>query len=472
MKINKCKLFSVFSLIALSMAFSVFSSVPSYASSAYDYVIKPSATSLSVTNSQLPQSCNTSHGSGLESTWFGSYINNRSNWNPALADSYYDQVASAFDNALNRGRGWAVVQRTLGDGGSQWSGLPAGSGDKFIEIDVSSSDDAVFSDDYGSSQLKVNASTYQIFITYTNIADGSCDVGVSGVVSASSAYLQQSAYDASHEQPLFINYNITYPDGYEGSIPASSFDVFTPPEFKLHYEVDDKHVKVTNSSSGILDTPEGSPDIACSLKAIQAFDDFPTAYESNTTYCSKTFEFDVDSYGKYNIALKYWRFVGSRDDGISSDDYIYLGEATTSIFINGTKFSGGADSLGSTEICDAMGNCHPTDGSYMPCLAWGQPIVQTDLTQPALINPISCFSDFGSFVNSLSFGVVNLGNFQVNPNQCRQLVIIDDWILKPDITLCAKVPSYVRDVVTPIVTMVLSIFILTWLVNRGDRYGV
>lgn len=80
------------------------------------------------------------------------------------------------------------------------------------------------------------------------------------------------------------------------------------------------------------------------------------------------------------------------------------------------------------------------------------------------IHVVECGNALYQTINILTFGHINFGNSFVQAPDCRQLVMLDDWLLLPDdYVLCPQFPSYIRDTITPFITLFLGTITVFWL---------
>lgn len=100
------------------------------------------------------------------------------------------------------------------------------------------------------------------------------------------------------------------------------------------------------------------------------------------------------------------------------------------------------------------------------------------------INIPDCMAEINDLLAVLSFRVPEVNDLG-NPGGggggqgwaglvegCRQLQVLDEWILSPDVVICPQMPSSIRNVVTPIVTFALALGVITFVVQRQGMRGI
>lgn len=93
------------------------------------------------------------------------------------------------------------------------------------------------------------------------------------------------------------------------------------------------------------------------------------------------------------------------------------------------------------------------------------------------INIPNCLGDINDMFVTLTFRTpeadeVSGGGWTNLVNGCRQLQVIDDWIMKPDIVVCPQMPEQVRSIITPMVTFALALGVITFVANRQGIRGL
>lgn len=209
--------------------------IPAYAASEFDgFIVNGGSMSISTAHNDwngLPISCS----ADLSTTW-QSVVSDSSSWNSNVSASATSFI-TALDYAIsNPGtNGWAVsqVQLTndpLVDGlvsyGSSYGMI---SGDSLLKVYVSSSFNASFHSDSSGAGLVADGNYQVAYISFSNSSCAPRVVQYSSGTSGDSSYGSGFMAMVPNSQvavlkPVFVNFNVTYPDGYDGLMFSGSVD--------------------------------------------------------------------------------------------------------------------------------------------------------------------------------------------------------------------------------------------------------
>lgn len=367
----------------LAVAISLFTPLTTYAVSDYDAVIKPSkstmVTSYDWTASGGVCATNSPQINEVQMTW-GSMILDADNYYGSAA-SYADDVITLFNAQLENGQGWSVSEYTANSPYTSVGGCDMNTGDHYVKVSISDDVNLEFTDLYSSHQLTAYGNGYDVFIHYRSDTAALAIVGVNAYTSASPQFIQQQAYTNGNENPLFINFNITYPEEYEGEHPPSSSGGGTPIKPEFEYRVLNKQV---NARDYTQDLPVVTPDEGYTIQGYSVEWQLLkcTTYTEVGNICNdpdqveykilpqeQEFGFQVADYADYHLVADYLVQECYDYDGIPDEDatpdycfYVDLGSelpeydftsSTVHLKIDGSASSGST----STFECDVSGFC-------------------------------------------------------------------------------------------------------------------
>jgi len=178
-----------------------------------------------------------------------------------------------------------------------------------------------------------------------------------------------------------------------------------------------------------------------------------------------------------NADCTFTRITGHRYSVVMG---VYLGNATQDNFDNGDQIYNIIYKMSSIELLNQSGtystdtttcvnstisgeigfgnNCNSTIPGLQSYL---DDCINVDFPY---IHVVECSSALYQTIHILTFGHINFSNSFVQVPDCRQLVMLDDWMLLPDdYILCPQFPSYVRDTITPFITLFLGMITVLWL---------
>lgn len=82
-----------------------------------------------------------------------------------------------------------------------------------------------------------------------------------------------------------------------------------------------------------------------------------------------------------------------------------------------------------------------------------------------------CIANLYTTLNLISFNTIGFNNSWNSADTCYNLVVLDDWLHITNPTVCPQVPSFVRTIITPFVTLLLGLVTITFLArNRGSNW--
>lgn len=205
----------------------------SYATSGYDNVIKTGGTAkVTIDYTAGGGGCSliSPISTDITTSW-ASIVKDSSRYYNGTS-SQASTVISAFNNALNSGVGWGLVQSFAWQDGNAAPNSNAylKATDSWVTLYFSDSPNAtfntVFANPLYNPQLNMQGSWYSVTIAYTNNVVGQCNLGVTniyhGTNNPSSVAIQDAAAGSDFEKVIFLNFNIAYPEypqTYEGEFP-------------------------------------------------------------------------------------------------------------------------------------------------------------------------------------------------------------------------------------------------------------
>lgn len=234
MAVARHKVRNILMVIALMTAFLSF---PSTANASTDYDnITVSGGSLTISYHAQPWTgvtC-TSNTIDLANSW-KSILLNYSKWDIGGSISSGDAADAIddFENALTNGSGWGVAQIYNTDAGlnSFGSSLSAygGEQDTWLEVWWNDTGTASFHSvsPFGPT-LMADGNVHTAWIYFSNASGHQCEPRVTQHVLVSSPAVNAAmaidftSYPYMHWAPVFLNFDVTYPSGYEGDTPPMS----------------------------------------------------------------------------------------------------------------------------------------------------------------------------------------------------------------------------------------------------------
>lgn len=304
-----------------------------------------------------------------------SVFNNQSLWAGGLSSSY-TQYHDAFQSALNRTVGWGETQVTQLQPNSSSFGYSAtvAPGDKFLKLYFNTDGNAHFvSDPYGKRITQ--ASTGQWYSVWIYYESGTCTPKVVQKYDGNGIYyaLEGIAFDNTSNseasnysyKPVYLNYNITYPTGYEGSIPPSSSIPPTKVYPNIKYEIDNKTITAVYDNNIPTMTACGTGAVGYSLSKVNADETLTQVDFKPASPNCEPYVFTVTTNGNYvllAVASKPVPFAPFPDDIDVQPTYLSF------------KFDGSVQS-GNTGTDDCTnGNCIPQP-IFEDCSVYGANLV-------------------------------------------------------------------------------------------------
>ncbi|HEX7483742.1 MAG TPA: SGNH/GDSL hydrolase family protein [Candidatus Saccharimonadales bacterium] len=329
----------------------------SYAASGYDSVIKTGGTAV-VTNNWSASGgvCGARQPltEDLGGNWDQYVLDSDRYLGSAATSSQKSAAISAFQSALDNSSGWALVQNVAWQDYASVGGADMKSGDTYLTVYFSNDNTATFNTTSNVDQLIIGGSWYALRISYAAVGSD-CQVGITQIVHDSSSAYYEPLQSASNlnEKSIFINFDITYPAGYEGKAAPTKM----PPA---------KYVAMGDSfSSG-----EGSPPFEFGTDTINnTCHRSPQAYsrllQNDSSLSLGTAAFVACSGAKVSNVLNGSWNEPAQINALSENTEI----ATITIGGNDMKFSDFAYAC-------VYGSCNSSSSEYLE--SWG---IMTDVTR-------------------------------------------------------------------------------------------
>jgi len=172
---------------------------------------------------------------------------------------------------------------------------------------------------------------------------------------------------------------------------------------------------------------------------------------------NKEFSYTFDEYDTYRLAVSYsWPSVVPKPSNPEGKEIIYQPFGFEMI-IDGRIYNQGWDD----EAC--------IDGY---CLGNNENLVAECVKEEfPFVDPGGCIGQINSFVSMLTFrtpedDAVGGGVFHDAVNGCRELQVLDDWLLRPDQTVCPMIPAEIRNTITPFITFAFGLMTMTFIARR------
>ena len=411
----------------------------------FDGVIKPSTNELIAKNTMISGVCNTPRSDYLQTTW-GGFINDTSNYYGSAVTNR-DAFIAMFNANLDSGKGWAVVQRFANSPYTNVGGCDMNTGDAWIEISVSDVKTLTFTELYGGQQLQMSGNNYKALIHYSS-GDGSLKVTA---VYANDRNVQQSALSQDYEQPFLINFDITYPDGYAGNNPPSGVTLpgSTKIEPQFHLKAADRTVTVNFRDAD--DTKEYVYAWTMLKYTDSGLIADGTVETSGVNEPVSTAEFTVAKRGKYVFGVQMCP-VGTQAEDETCEALKGTSATWIDLNINGSPID--LDTGDQATNSDTISNCvtdtlQGTEVTHCTTKSLIDECMKADFP---FIDIPACINNIGAVAGILSFSQINLnGKFDATP--CKTLGTLDNWMNLNNPTICPQIPSYVRDTVTPFVSI-------------------
>lgn len=352
---------------------------------------------------------------------------------------------NALDVALDHGSGWALNQNVYSETA------------KDINFIVSTTPETAttefYTDGSGNKYLRTNnAISATIYCrgygtppTY-KLVDFSTSPGYRSL-----ALMQPSSYDVN---PVFINFDITYPSGYEGEEVPETLSTPVESEFVPDWEASDAGNWTVNLNDKNFFTFDGI-EWTCSEDGNSVLDDgsglapvlywqvwrddFPTeganlliddGYQSATAPVTVELPINKEEARTYRVAG--WYDCGGEVDFTDASNYEFT-----------------VDKAGVLDESAAL-----TD-----CISDEFPFIYLD----------DCIANLAIFGKIAMFGGTTFNNSWTASTDCTTMVVLDDWLMLQDPVVCPQMPSSVRTVVTPFVTFILGLITMKFLITRTGK---
>jgi len=363
-----------------------------------------------------------------------------------------------FDVLMEQTYGWTNNERTLNTSLSlgDFNGT---TGDKFVTFTYNKSTNAHGEFvTYGSDKfLMMRGSTSSTCTINLSIDDNSTDEGsgttdglfvTNSFCESGTGYSEPvSMVDGTYywnSRMYFFNAPITYPSDYEGTIPPDTGEeprVHSDlvPNLQLLNVVDFKGTFSDANFATYDDVPFlCAGDLAPALH-YEIYREGETEVLLTSGVMSATGQLEFQ-FTRSDQNLDY-RIVGYYDCGDTSGDPIFDNSSYADFTIN----RGG---LIESNI-------------FEECMNADFPFIHFD----------DCIANLYTVINLISFNTIGFNNSWNSAEGCYDLVVLDDWMHLDDPTVCPQVPSFVRSVVTPFVTLGLGLVTITFLArNRGSNW--
>lgn len=424
------KVFSTFAIIFIAFFGALAGAPQAHAASAYDTTIKTTNVpptvydGVDVTTSYLTTmlDCTKWANNPTEQNFCNSFV---TSWNSRTLDT-----------------GWSLGQYTQP---GYTHTLTANSktiyADSYVIFSFSPTDDPyTFTDIYGGSALETTNGTYHIELgaIYDPGQPDDKQLTVSG--NNSQAYLSTSR--DNNLEMIFNNATITYPAGYAGEVPATSLKPVWKPEDTSKIFTPTYTYSVADLNFTATDTSPKSAIAKYNISLCMFQIPNNTAGDAYTEYdydCNikPTVTATFPSHANYNVIQRYYS---------AQDDMWY--ETTQVINIDGTTYSGNVSNATSM-----MQKCMTTVAPY--------------------IDMQGCYKSFQYIIDAMSFGGLKWGTNWESSTQCHTLGTLGDWLnLDPaNRTVCPEIPDGVRGIITPFVTLLLGLTIMTFIArNKGSEW--
>ena len=433
--------------VAFLLSIAPMGAMTASAASDYDTVIKHSVTQIKATNTMHAGACSTDKDDNLTQNWEYFLYEPQNYYGSAV--TYREPFIAMLSQNMNKKKGVAVVQRWANSPYTSVGGCDMNSFDQWIEVSVSDNDNLVFTDLYGGKQLAMQGNNYKALIHYST-NDGSLKV-VS--VYQNDRFIQQAGIPDGYENPFFINFDITYPTGFDGVTPNAGV---TPPKQKIYprvsWVIQDKKLSakyeenIPNAShmSWIINKTDADGN--------KVGDPIAGEADKNMAANGMGISYELPERGRYALTV-----------GVTSlPPYLEIDEKydvqPTTILFN----ADGGDYFGDTESFEecADGFCENLsirDKLIANCIKEAFPFVDMG----------ACIENMAIIGSMLSFGTIKTKNQWEASNGCYNLSVIDDWMNLSNNTVCPQVPPFVRTVVTPFVMFAVGLMMVKFVARQG-----
>lgn len=260
-------------------------------------------------------------------------------------------------------------------------------------------------------------------------------------------YDVQALGSDQYEIKVFLSTFATeYPTGYEGIIIP---DTYTPPIEPLTWTPDIQHVQTVDWKIKLQDRNFNTFDpvpFTCDLglTPVIEYDLYNEDIDPNTPIDQGTFSPTVPyeySSEKYNVKTEY-KFIGNYYCGIGENEPTFSGQTTYRF-----KLDAGGNFIGDQDTGDLSGI-----EIFEKCINEDAPFIHVS----------ECLGAFGSIVDKLSFGRINLFSkfYYESPTDCQEIGKMGDWLGLSNKYVCPQFSADVRNTVTPFITFGLALAVV------------
>lgn len=241
------------------------------------------------------------------------------------------------------------------------------------------------------------------------------------------------------------NLDTQLPDGYEGVIPAD-FEPYIPPDnsesLDFKYIINDKNMKLQSTTESPPIKENTMCMFAYSVKMEDGSESTGQIGEQSHETCTDEINFDVFEYGDYKITFS--TFDDLNNDGIYNQIEENTGNKTKEV-----KVDGGIHDSTTQSFNDLMAECINDQA----------PFIHLD----------KCTQVAGKLLSMMTFNKSYFGTQWTTNDECRNLVVLGNWIGVGHKTICPMFPQSIRNIVSPFVTLLLGLIILKFITSNAGR---
>lgn len=366
-------------------------------------------------------------------TW-STFITDTNKWHSGNNATEMQQVKESYETAVANGR-WGVTQQNKGTDDQR--------------VSVYWTEDTSLSLTWYTDGVLASGVNY---VTIMCSGDGVADPIAPYVMTWSDMQNKQQAgvfisYIGANYYNLFVYTDYpNIPADYQGT---TVIDEYTAPiavedmtaEMTVGVKVTGKEIQFWNTTP----TPPITINDRCQFILYEA-DGITEIWSTEyAALCSTVHTVNVSDFESYVLQLTVLRDITG--DGLPDEP---TGMFTTVVQVKGTNYEMTAGSNWN-DITDGvlMSECIVEDENF--------------------ISITGCIENIKYVGTILSFDTIKFGETWSPNDQCRQLTVLDDWLGLPDVTVCPEIPSEIRNIVTPFITLALGLTVITFIAKKAGN---